>query len=166
MAESTEINGRIQSRQRVDLVARVTAFLNERLFDGRRRRQEGPVALSSGTGAFRSRRGGQGGCGRRRPEAQLENADLALARAQELLQKSSSEPRSRSTCALATQRVAAAQVKAAQAQLHQSQINLGLYRDPHRQSMAASVERRLRSEMSLVPPAARWRLSSVRIRCM
>jgi membrane fusion protein (multidrug efflux system) len=28
MAESTEINGRIQARDRVDLVARVTAFMN------------------------------------------------------------------------------------------------------------------------------------------
>src|SRR5215212_1153490 len=32
MAESTNTNGRIQARNRVDLVARVTAFLNERLF--------------------------------------------------------------------------------------------------------------------------------------
>jgi len=32
MAESTEINGRIEARNRVDLIARVTAFLNERLF--------------------------------------------------------------------------------------------------------------------------------------
>ena len=32
MAESTEINGRIQARNRVDLIARVTAFMNERLF--------------------------------------------------------------------------------------------------------------------------------------
>ena len=51
MTESTEINGRIQSRQRVDLVARVTAFLNERLFE-RGRGQEGPVALSARTSAF------------------------------------------------------------------------------------------------------------------
>jgi membrane fusion protein (multidrug efflux system) len=33
MTDSTEINGRIQSRQRVDLGARVTAFLTERLFE-------------------------------------------------------------------------------------------------------------------------------------
>jgi hypothetical protein len=32
MTESTEINGRIQARERVDLIARVTAFMNERLF--------------------------------------------------------------------------------------------------------------------------------------
>ena len=32
MAESTEINGRIQAPQRVNVVARVTAFMNERLF--------------------------------------------------------------------------------------------------------------------------------------
>src|SRR6185436_15018208 len=32
MAERTEINGRIEARNRVDLIARVTAFLNERLF--------------------------------------------------------------------------------------------------------------------------------------
>lgn len=32
MTEAMEINGRIQAPQRVDLVARVTAFLNEQLF--------------------------------------------------------------------------------------------------------------------------------------
>jgi multidrug efflux pump subunit AcrA (membrane-fusion protein) len=32
MSETTEINGRIQARGRVDLVARVTTFLDERLF--------------------------------------------------------------------------------------------------------------------------------------
>ena len=32
LTERIEINGRIQARHRVDLVARVTAFLNEQLF--------------------------------------------------------------------------------------------------------------------------------------
>ena len=53
----------------------------------------------------------------------MENADLTLSRAQELLQKNSGTQVAVDS-ALATQRTAAAQVKAAQAQLHQSQINL------------------------------------------
>ena len=63
MAESTEINGRIEARNRVDLIARVTAFLNERLFTEGADVKTGAASVSSGTGAVRSRRRGQGGCG-------------------------------------------------------------------------------------------------------
>jgi membrane fusion protein, multidrug efflux system len=122
MAESTEINGRIEARNRVDLIARVTAFLNERLFT------EG-ADVKKGQLLYRLERApleadveakeaavSQG-------KAQLENANLALSRAQELLEKSSGTQVAVDS-ALATQRVATAQVKAAEAQLHQSQINL------------------------------------------
>lgn len=122
MAESTEINGRIQARDRVDLVARVTAFINERLFvEGadvkkgqllyrlERAPFEADVEVKEATVA--------------QAQAQLENANLTLSRAQELLKKNSGTQVAVDS-ALATQRTAAAQVKAAQAQLHQSQINL------------------------------------------
>ena len=72
MTESTEINGRIQSRQRVDLVARVTAFLNERLFEEGVGSQERPVALSARASAFRGRRGGQASGHRRSRSAARE----------------------------------------------------------------------------------------------
>ena len=107
----------------MDLIARVTAFLNERLF------AEG-ADVKTGQLLYRLERApfeadveakeaavAQG-------KAQLENANLTLARAQELLEKSSGTQVAVDS-ALATQRVAAAQVKAAEAQLHQSQINLG-----------------------------------------
>jgi len=123
MAERTEINGRIEARHRVDLIARVTAFLNERLF------AEG-ADVKTGQLLYRLERApfeadveakeaavAQG-------KAQLENANLTLARAQELFEKSSGTQVAVDG-ALATQRVAAAQVRAAEAQLHQSQINLG-----------------------------------------
>ena len=122
MAESTEINGRIEARYRVDLIARVTAFLNERLF------MEG-ADVKTGQLLYRLERAPFEAdveakeAAVAQAKAQLENADLTLSRAQELLQKSSGTQVAVDS-ALATQRVAAAQVKAAEAQLHQSQINL------------------------------------------
>ena len=123
MAESTEINGRIEARYRVDLIARVTAFLNERLF------MEG-ADVKTGQLLYRLERAPFEAdveakeAAVAQAKAQLENANLTLARAQELLEKSSGTQVAVDS-ALATQRVAAAQVKAAEAQLHQSQINLG-----------------------------------------
>jgi membrane fusion protein (multidrug efflux system) len=123
MSESTEINGRIEARNRVDLIARVTAFLNERLF------MEG-ADVKTGQLLYRLERAPFEAdveakeAAVAQAKAQLENANLTLARAQELLEKSSGTQVAVDG-ALATQRVAAAQVKAAEAQLHQSQINLG-----------------------------------------
>jgi membrane fusion protein (multidrug efflux system) len=88
MTESTEIAGRIRARERVDLVARVTAFLNEKLFDDgslvkkdellyrlERAPFEADVEVKKAAVA--------------QAQAQLDNTDTALARAEELLQKSS-----------------------------------------------------------------------------
>lgn len=122
MAERTEINGRIEARNRVDLVPRVTAFLNERLFTEGADVEEGQILYRLERAPFQAdveakeAAVAQG-------KAQLENANLTLARATELLEKSSGTQVAVDS-ALATQRVAAAQVKAAEAQLHQSQINL------------------------------------------
>ena len=122
MMESTEINGRIKAPLHVDLVARVTAFLNEIPFvegaDVRKdqilfRLERGPfeadVEVKQAAVA--------------QAQAQLENANVTLDRAQELLHRLSGTQVAVDG-ALATQRTAAAQLKAAQAQLHQSQINL------------------------------------------
>lgn len=123
MAERTEINGRIEARHRVDLIARVTAFLNERLFTEGADVKRGQILYRLERAPFeadveaKEAAVAQG-------KAQLENANLTLARAQELFEKSSGTQVAVDS-ALATQRVAAAQVKAAEAQLHQSQINLG-----------------------------------------
>jgi membrane fusion protein, multidrug efflux system len=122
MRESTEINGRIKAPLHVDLVARVTAFLNEISF------VEG-ADVKKGQLLFRLERGPfeadvevkQAAVAQ--AQAQLENANVTLGRAQELLQKLAGTQVAVDS-ALATQRTAAAQLKAAQAQLRQSQINL------------------------------------------
>jgi membrane fusion protein, multidrug efflux system len=58
-----------------------------------------------------------------RPHAQLDNANVALFRAQELFERNSGTKAALDD-ATATQRTATAQLEAAQAALHQSQINL------------------------------------------
>ena len=122
MAESTEINGRIQARDRVDLVARVTAFMNERLFVEGADVKKGQLLYRLERAPFEADVEAKEAAVAQ-AQAQLENANLTLSRAQELLQKNSGTQVTVDS-ALATQRTAAAQVKAAQAQLHQSQINL------------------------------------------
>ncbi len=122
MTESTEINGRIQARDRVDLVARVTAFMNERLFTEGADVKKGQLLYRLERAPFEADVEVKEAAVAQ-AQAQLENANLTLSRAQELLQRSSGTQVAVDS-ALATQRTAAAQVKAAQAQLHQSQINL------------------------------------------
>jgi membrane fusion protein (multidrug efflux system) len=122
MAESTEINGRIQARNRVDLVARVTAFMDERLFVEGADVKKDQVLYRLERAPFEAEVEAKEAAVAE-AKAQLENADLALSRAQELLRKNSGTQVTADT-ALAAQRTAAAQLKAAQAQLHQSQINL------------------------------------------
>jgi membrane fusion protein, multidrug efflux system len=122
MAESTEINGRIQAPQLVNVVARVTAFMNERLF------AEG-VDVKSGDLLYRLERGPfeadveakKGSVAQ--TQAQLDNANLTLGRAQELLQKSAGTQVAADS-ALASKRALDAELQSARAQLHQSQINL------------------------------------------
>jgi membrane fusion protein (multidrug efflux system) len=122
MAESTEINGRIQARDRVDLGARVTAFLIEQVFvDGAEIKKddmlyrlerapfEADVELKQAAIA--------------QAEAQLENANAALERAEELSKRGAGTEVSLDN-ARATQQTSTAQLKAAQAQRRQSQINL------------------------------------------
>ena len=122
MAESTEINGRVQARERVDLVPRVTAFLNERLFTEGAEVKKGDILYRLEKPPFEADVEAKQAAVAQ-AQAQLENADLTLSRAQELLEKSSGTQVAVDS-ALATQRTAAAQLKAAQAQLHQSRINL------------------------------------------
>ena len=122
MTESTEINGRIQVRERVDLIARVTAFMNERLFTEGADIKKGELLYRLERAPFEADVEVKTAAVAQ-ARAQLENADLTLTRAQELLSKNSGTQVAVDS-ALASQRTAAAQVKAAEAQLHQSQINL------------------------------------------
>jgi membrane fusion protein (multidrug efflux system) len=122
MTESTEINGRIQAPLHVDLIARVTAFLNEISFVEGAEVKKGDVLFRLESAPIEADVEVKQAA-LAQAQAQLENANLTLTRAQELLQKNAGTQVAADS-ALATQRTAAAQVKAAQAQLHQSQINL------------------------------------------
>jgi len=122
MTESTEINGRIQAPLHVDLIARVTAFLNKISFIEGAEVKKGDVLFRLESAPFEADVEVKQAA-LAQAQAQLENANLTLTRAQELLQKNSGTQVAVDN-AMATQRTTAAQVKAAQAQLHESQISL------------------------------------------
>jgi membrane fusion protein, multidrug efflux system len=123
MTESTEINGRIQARQRVDLVARVTAFLNEKLFEEGAEVKKGDMLYRLERAPFEAdveiKQASVS-----QAQAQLDNANVALSRAENLAE-SQAGTRVALDNARASQRTAAAQLKAAQAELYQSQVTLG-----------------------------------------
>ena len=123
VTETTEINGRVQAVGRVDLVARVSAWLQDQLFVEGAEVKKGDLLFRLEQPPFQadaeSKRAAVA-----QAEAQLENANLTLGRAEELL-KTNTASRSTADNARAAQRTAAAQLRSAQAQLRQSEINLG-----------------------------------------
>jgi membrane fusion protein (multidrug efflux system) len=123
MTESTEINGRIQARQRVDLVARVTAFLNEKLFEDGAEVKKGDVLYRLERAPFEAdveiKQAAVA-----QAQAQLDNANVALSRAENLA-KTQAGTQVALDNARASQKTAVAQLKAAQAQLYRSQVTLG-----------------------------------------
>lgn len=122
ITESTEFNGRVEATDLVNIVARVSAFLEERPF------REG-ADVKKGDLLFRLERPPyEADLNAKRAallqaQAQLENADIAFQRANQL-QKTGSGSQSALDNALATQRTAAAQVQSAQAAVRASEINL------------------------------------------
>ncbi|KPH81413.1 hemolysin D [Bosea vaviloviae] len=121
--ETTEINGRIQAVGRVDLIARVSAFLERQLIVEGAEVRKGDLLFQLEKAPFEAAvEVAQAGIAQ--AQAQLENASMALARAEELF-KSNAGSKSALDNAQAAQRTAAAQLRAAQAQLHQAEINLG-----------------------------------------
>lgn len=123
ITEATEINGRIQAIGRVDLSARVTAFLDEKLFVEGAEVSKGDLLFRLERAPFEADVEGKRAAVAQ-AQAQLENANLALDRAEQLL-KSSSGSQSSADNARAAQKTAAAQLRSAQAQLRQSEISLG-----------------------------------------
>ena len=122
MTESFEFNGRIQAINSVNIVARVTAFLEKQLFVEGSDVKKGDVLYSLEQPPFQAAVDVQKGAVAQ-AEAQLENDNISLWRAQQLLQKNAGTQMAVDS-ALATQRTVAAQLKSAQAQLETSQINL------------------------------------------
>ena len=122
ITESSEFLGRIEAVNRVNVVARVTAFLEKRLFN------EG-AEIKAGDELYRLERGPfEADLASKKAQvaqlqAQLENAKLTTERARTLLSGPAGQ-QSTYDAALANQRSLEAQVQAAQAQVQASQINL------------------------------------------
>jgi membrane fusion protein (multidrug efflux system) len=122
ITETSEFLGRIEAVNRVNVVARVTAFLEKRLFE------EGSE-IKAGEHLYRLERGPfEADLASKRAvvaqlQATLENAKLTTERARTLLGGPAGQ-QSTYDAALATERSLEAQVQAAQAQVQSSQINL------------------------------------------
>ncbi|GMO32574.1 efflux RND transporter periplasmic adaptor subunit [Bradyrhizobium sp. TM233] len=122
ITESSEFLGRIEAINQVNIAARVTAFLEQRLFT------EG-AEIRKGEQLYRLERGPfEADVAAKQAqvaqlEATLENAKLTTERARTLLGGPAGQ-QSTYDAALASQRSLEAQVKAAQAQVQASQINL------------------------------------------
>jgi membrane fusion protein (multidrug efflux system) len=120
--ETNEFIGRIQSINKVDLVARVTAFLDKRLFLEGSEVKTGDLLYQLEQGPFKADVDAKEAA-LAQANALLTNATITRARAQALLNTVAGQ-RSNYDTALASERSDAAQVLAAQANLESSQINL------------------------------------------
>ncbi len=122
ITQTSEFVGRIQAINRVALVSRVTAFLEQRLFTEGSEVRKGDLLYKLEQPPFQAAvESAQGAVGQQ--QAQLQNATITLGRAQSLLNTPAGQ-RSTVDDATASQRSYAAQVLTAQAQLQQAQINL------------------------------------------
>lgn len=122
VTETNEFIGRIQAVDRVDLQSRVTAFLEERLFTEGAEVNQGDVLFRLERPPFQAQLE-QARAGVAEAQAQLQNANLTLGRAQSLLSTPAGQ-RSTVDNATAAARTAQAQLLSAQAQERQAQINL------------------------------------------
>jgi membrane fusion protein (multidrug efflux system) len=122
ITETSEFLGRIEATNRVNIVARVTAFLEKRLF------YEG-AEINKGDELYRLERGPfEADLASKQAlvaqlQATLENAKLTTERARTLLSGPAGQ-QSTYDAAIANQRALEAQVQSAQAQVQSSQINL------------------------------------------
>ena len=122
MTDSYEFNGRIQAINSVNIVARVTAFLEQQLFTEGTDVKKGDLLYTLERPLFQATVNVQKAVVAQ-AAAQLENNNIELWRKQELVVKNSGTQQAVDT-AQAAQRVAAAQVQSAQAQLERAQIDL------------------------------------------
>ena len=123
ITQTNEFNGRIEAINRVNVVARVTAFLDKQLFTEGAEVKTGDLLYQLEKGPFEA-----DVAAKQAQVAQLEatlvNARLTTERARTLL-GGPAGLQSNYDAALANQRSLEAQVQGAQAQLQSSQINLG-----------------------------------------
>jgi membrane fusion protein (multidrug efflux system) len=148
ITETNEFIGRVEAISRVALVARVTAFLEKRLFVEGSEVKQGDLLYQLEQGPFQADvEAKQAALGQ--ANALLTNATLTLNRAQSLL-NTPAGLRSNYDNALAQQRSQAAQVLGAQANLETSQINLG-YTQIHA-PIAGKISRTNVTEGNVVSP--------------
>lgn len=122
ITETSEFVGRVQAVERVSLTARVTAFMEQRLFKEGTEVQQGDLLYRLERPTFEAAVA-QAEATLADASARLVNATIQLTRAQQLLATPAGQ-RSNYDDALANQRSQAAQVQAAQAQLRVAKINL------------------------------------------
>jgi membrane fusion protein, multidrug efflux system len=123
LTQTDEFIGRIEAVGRVALVARVSAFLDKRLFVEGAEVKKGDLLYQLEQPPFQAQIDAAK-ASVAQFEAQHRNAELTLERAQRLLNTPAGQ-QSTVDAALAAERALAAQVAGAQAQLEQAQINLG-----------------------------------------
>ncbi len=123
VTQTDEFVGRIQAIERVDLVARVTGFLEKRLFVEGSEVKPGELLYQIEKPPFEADVEAKT-ASVAQANAQLQNASITLGRANALINTPAGQ-RSTVDDAIASQRSNAALLMGAQAQLKQSQINLG-----------------------------------------
>jgi membrane fusion protein (multidrug efflux system) len=123
VTESTEFTGRIEAVNRVEIRARVTGFLQERLFREGQEVKAGDVLFRIERAPFEARLE-QARANVASAQATLENARVALQRARELRQTGAGTQVALDN-AQAQERTAAAGVLGAQAQVRVAEIDLG-----------------------------------------
>jgi membrane fusion protein (multidrug efflux system) len=122
VTETNEFLGRIEATNRVNVVARVTAFLDKRLFNEGAEVKTGELLYQLERGPFEADLASKQAMVAQL-QATLENAKLTADRARTLLGGPAGQ-QSSYDAAIANQRSYEAQVQAAQAQVQLSQINL------------------------------------------
>jgi membrane fusion protein, multidrug efflux system len=123
ITQTDEFIGRIQAENRVALVARVTGFLEKRLFVEGAEVKKGDLLYQIEQPPFQAQVEAAK-ASVEQLEAQHRNAQLTFQRAQALLSTPAGQ-QSNVDAALASERALAAQIAGAQAQLQTAQINLG-----------------------------------------
>jgi membrane fusion protein (multidrug efflux system) len=123
VTQTHEFVGRIEAHDRVNRVARVTAFLDERLFTEGSEVKKGDLLYRLQRGPFAAEVAAKQAAVAQ-IAAQHKNAEAALYRAKTLL-KTPAGQQSTYDAALASEQSLEAQLEAAKAELEQAQINLG-----------------------------------------
>jgi membrane fusion protein, multidrug efflux system len=150
VTEASEFIGRIQAVDRVALTARVTAFLEQRLFTEGTEVKEGDLLYRLERAPFEAAVAQQEAAVAD-STARLGNASIQLSRAQSLLNTPAGQ-RSSVDDATANQRSMVAQVASAQAQLRIAQINLA-YTEIHA-PVSGKISRTNISVGNVVSPSA------------